>query len=594
MKIIFLSNLDPFNNNVWSGTLKNIQQKLSESNELIWVGGRILEQAKAFSIYNRLKNKNLEFYAKIYAKILTERIERIDADLIFFGDINFTPYLHTLKPIIHLSDTTYHLQSKFIKENNFQRNQTAEYLEQKALNLYDNLIFSSNWAAQDVINYYAISHSKIHVIEFGANIPNPTKYQIEIDTNVCNLVFIGRNWTKKGGTKTLEAYKKLKNENFLCTLTIIGSTPPEMQEKDNDLTIIPFLDKAKPEDLERLCKILYHSHFLILPTEFDAFGIVFCEASAYGVPSIASDVGGVSQPIREGKNGFLLSSESTAEDYAEKIKSVFNDKESYIKLRASSRHEYETRLNWDVWGEKVNKILEETVENYKKKEKDNSEEENDVFYLPVYVINLKDRMERRKHIEEQFYGKSEFELTWVDAVEHPIGAVGLWKSIVKAVQIAEANEDDIMIICEDDHTFTHAYTKEYFLVNIIQAHEQGSELLSGGIGGFGAAVPTAANRYWVDWFWCTQFIVIFKPLFQKILDYDFKDTDTADGVLSVIAKDKMTMYPFISIQKDFGYSDVTRANNEISGMITNHFRQTDYRLSIVHNVAHKFSKDVNK
>jgi len=133
------------------------------------------------------------------------------------------------------------------------------------------------------------------------------------------------------------------------------------------------------------------------------------------------------------------------------------------------------------------------------------------FYLPVYVINLKNRVERCNHIEEQFHEKPEFELTWIDAVEHSIGAVGLWQS--------------------DDHTFTPAYTKEYFLVNIIQANEQGSELLSGGIGGFGSAVPVSANRYWVDWFWSTQFIVVFKTLFQKILDYDFKDTDTADGVL---------------------------------------------------------------
>ncbi|MDD2243283.1 MAG: glycosyltransferase family 4 protein, partial [Dysgonamonadaceae bacterium] len=123
----------------------------------------------------------------------------------------------------------------------------------------------------------------------------------------------------------------------------------------------------KSEDLNRLCEILYHSHFLILPTEFDAFGIVFCEASAYGVPSVATNVGGVSQPVREGKNGFLLPPTATGEDYAEKIKAVFSDKESYIKLRASSRNEYETRLNWDVWSEEVNKILEKTVVNYKRK-----------------------------------------------------------------------------------------------------------------------------------------------------------------------------------------------------------------------------------
>lgn len=185
---------------------------------------------------------------------------------------------------------------------------------------------------------------------------------------------------------------------------------------------------------------------------------------------------------------------------------------------------------------------------------------NSDFYLPVYVINLKERTERRQHIEEQFQGRVEFALHWIEAIEHSIGAVGLWQSMLKAVQTAIDKRDDIMIICEDDHIFTPAYNKDYLFANIIGANAQGSELLSGGVGGFGTAVPVDTNRYWMDWFWSTQFIIIFKPLFQKILDYDFKDTDTADGVLSVLAKDKMTIYPFISVQKDFGYSDVTVYN----------------------------------
>lgn len=126
------------------------------------------------------------------------------------------------------------------------------------------------------------------------------------------------------------------------------------------------------------------------------------------------------------------------------------------------------------------------------------------FYLPVYVINLKDRTERKQHIMEQFQGKPEFKLMWI------------------------------------------------------------------------------------DWFWCTQFIVVFKSLFRKILDYNFKDNDTADGVLSVLVKDKMTVYPFISIQKNFGYSDVTRSNNDISGLIDNLFQQSDHRLKMIHYVTHKF------
>ena len=160
------------------------------------------------------------------------------------------------------------------------------------------------------------------------------------------------------------------------------------------------MDKSKDEDLQKLGEILYNAHFLILPTTFDAYGIVFCEASAYGVPSIAANVGGVSQPVREGKNGYLLPPSASGKDYAEKIISIFSNQKQYIALRKSSRKEYEKRLNWDVWKRKVDAIFRKAI-TQKKSEIDSATD----FYLPVYAINMKSRPDRRKHLEKQFRGK---------------------------------------------------------------------------------------------------------------------------------------------------------------------------------------------
>lgn len=216
-------------------------------------------------------------------------------------------------------------------------------------------------------------------------------------------------------------------------------------------------------------------------------------------------------------------------------------------------------------------------------------DDKDGFYVPTYVINLKDRMDRRNHIQEQFQDKPEFELNFVDAEVHSIGAVGLWKSIVKVINIALKNDDDVIIICEDDHTFTPAYRKGYLFANIFEASRKGAELLSGGIGGFGVAVPVALNLYWMDWYWSNQFLVIFRPLFERILEYSFKDTDMADCVLSVLSDKKMTVYPFISIQKDFGYSDVTLLNDRVPGKIASYFVNSDNRLSLIHKVNHYYN-----
>ena len=162
------------------------------------------------------------------------------------------------------------------------------------------------------------------------------------------------------------------------------------------------------------------------------------------------------------------------------------------------------------------------------------------------------------------------------------------QSILKIIKQVKNGDDDVIIICEDDHMFTEHYDKSRFIQNLIEASDQGVELLSGGIGGFGNAIPVTQNRYWIDWLWCTQFIVLYRPIFRKILEYEFDDTDTADGVLSELTSHKMVLYPFISIQHDFGYSDVTRSNNEINEMITTHFRNANEKMNIYYNAFTRY------
>ena len=210
--------------------------------------------------------------------------------------------------------------------------------------------------------------------------------------------------------------------------------------------------------------------------------------------------------------------------------------------------------------------------------------------IPTYIINLKKRTDRLAYVLQQFDGKKEFDIHIVEAYTHTIGAVGLWKSIVHIINEAKKSDDDVIIICEDDHTFTEYYNRDLFIQHIIEAAGQGVEILSGGIGGFGNAVPITQNRFWIDSFWCTQFIILYRPVFDKILSFNFSDTDTADGVLSELTSHKMVIYPFISVQHDFGYSDVTHGNNEVKGKIEKHFEDSNKKMEIYYKAYESFLK----
>ena len=358
MKIAFLTRYDPKDMNCWSGTMYHIYHKLKERHQVEFIGADLMRQLSSYKIGNfPSKTYNpTEHYIAPLGRLLSERMNVNDYDLIILAELLF--FLSDLQmPFIHFSDMTFEQFMIHHKKPDKRYIKLGIDLERLSLLNACKIIYSSEWAKQKAVTFHHIEPSKIEVVEFGANIPTPTEYAVDIDTDICRLVFIGTDWERKGGDKVLQAYRQLKREGFPCTLTVIGSALAGTSDVDEGLTVIPFLDKSKPADLERLCRILSESHFLVLPTRFDAFGIVFCEASAYGVPSITADVGGVSQAVREGRNGFLLPADATASDYAAKIKTVFSDRESYQKLRKSSRHEFETRLNWDVWGEKVNRIF---------------------------------------------------------------------------------------------------------------------------------------------------------------------------------------------------------------------------------------------
>ena len=363
MKIALLTRMNPNDINDWSGTVYHIYHTLKKRNNVEIIGSEILRQLSFFSKENHsvITYPDCKYFEKLN-RLLSDRINRLDVDVVFFGDILLVP-LSCNPPIVALSDLTFEQHKEYFKAPCDEVIESCLRFEKLFMDKTCRIVFSSEWIKGKAIDYYQIDPKKIEVVEFGANIPTPKDYTIEISMDICRLVFIGKVWEKKGGDKVLQVYKQLKAEGFPCTLTIIGSTPKEALDEDDDLIVIPSIDKSKKDQLDELCGILSESHFLVLPTVFDAFGIVFCEASAYGVPSIATNVGGVGQVINEGKNGFLMSPDATGTDYAEKIKTVFSDMESYYSLRRSSRKEFETRLNWDVWGERVNRILEDVVNN---------------------------------------------------------------------------------------------------------------------------------------------------------------------------------------------------------------------------------------
>lgn len=528
MKIAFISTIDPENIGSWSGTLHYIFNSLKKRNEVKWFGGEFVE--KAIKLHMIKYGIDIPFHPACYSDFLGYCLlncqDLQSYDLLLVRDCYFFANINMPNPTVFIGDATYKqvdfLYTPFFLEFSWSIN-TSEAL---GLRKMDRIILSSNWAKNGTAELYNISPEKIDVIEFGANIDvipsaDITNQRISINT-ICNLVFIGKSAQGKGLKKAYEAYRILAEKGLKCTLSIIGCSDDYIDLNDPNVKIF-FLDKKKADDRLMFHEILLKSHIHILPTQFDCFGIAFCETSAYGIPSITADVGGVSQVVKFGKNGFVLDHNASALDYANKIQEICSDETLYLKLSRSSIKEFNERLNWTTFSEKSQTIFEQVLINHK----------NQIYNysIPTYICGL------NRDNCDQFAGKNEFALFYKDIYN--------WDTVVEIIAQAISNDDDVIIICKPEHTFTINYSKEYFIKTMISAATKGAHILLSNVNCEAELWNIGENQNFVINYTNSNFIILYRPVFASILKYK-NDHESIERSLKNITENIFVFSPSIS------------------------------------------------
>ena len=209
--------------------------------------------------------------------------------------------------------------------------------------------------------------------------------------------------------------------------------------------------------------------------------------------------------------------------------------------------------------------------------------------VPTYLINLKARTDRKNHSINEFCERPEFDFHLIEAYEHKIGAMGLLKTIKSIIEIAIRNGHDYILICQDDHIFTEHYSRDHLFNCIKEARNKDASILAGGVSWYQDAMPISDHLFWTSKFTGAQFLVIYDTIFQKILDVSDLKINACDLKLSSLTDKIFFIYPFISIQKEFGYSDITEANSG-KGVVDSLFLSCSKNLKILKEVSHFYEK----
>jgi glycosyltransferase involved in cell wall biosynthesis len=372
-RVALLSSEDPFDKKVWSGTLHSIYRNLSARHKV-----EVVRVQKPFwlLLYLKLKNqvrlllsgKRISYrhslhlsgyYGKKFGRALRDK--KIDFIVAPAASAEIA-FLRTEIPIIYVTDGTfasclnYHrslsnLTEKSIREGN--------EVERRAFFNSRLVVVSSRWTADSFEGHYGADQAKLRVLPFGANLDKvPSDIGSIKAPSVWRILFPAVNWKNKGGDIAYRAFSILSGKGLKVKLTVLGTEPPPGIQHP-DLEIVPFIDKNDPGSSARFFSLYSEHHFVILPTRFDCTPIVICEASAFAVPSIVADTGGVRGHLEDGVNGHLIRYDDQGEGYAAVIERLMENEDEYARLRTTSRKLYEERLNWDHWSSAIATAMEQ-------------------------------------------------------------------------------------------------------------------------------------------------------------------------------------------------------------------------------------------
>lgn len=203
-----------------------------------------------------------------------------------------------------------------------------KYLEDKYKNLEKNIMVSRLGTIGQGIRGVNLNRKPLKIVSCSWLLP--IKRVDKIINSLSKIKNIEIEWTHLGGGILFDEVKEKSEKNLTDNISfnILGAlTNQEIQDfyKKNDY------------------------HVFLNVSETEGVPVSIMEAISYGMPVIATNVGGVKEIVKDGFNGFLLDKNFKDEGLIKNIRNIYEmPEEEYLKLRENSRKMWEQYFNAEI------------------------------------------------------------------------------------------------------------------------------------------------------------------------------------------------------------------------------------------------------
>ena len=178
------------------------------------------------------------------------------------------------------------------------------------------------------------------------------------------LLFVGRWASNKGLLDLVDAFAAVRREAPEAHLVLVGEDGgmrAAVEARSRSAGLAAYVHAVGHLDDERWITAAYReARLTVLPSEYEAFGLVLLESLAQGTPVVASRVGGIPEVVEDGRAGLLVRPKAPA-DLASAILTLWHDRPLARRLGDYGRSEVVPRFTWEALADRLDRLYRRLV-----------------------------------------------------------------------------------------------------------------------------------------------------------------------------------------------------------------------------------------
>ncbi len=178
------------------------------------------------------------------------------------------------------------------------------------------------------------------------------------------LLFVGRRASNKGLLDLVDAFARLGRSHPEARLVIVGEDGGMGTRVAARIEELGLGSRARQvghvADEALLASAYREARAVVLPSEYEAFGLVLLEAMAQGTPVVASRVGGIPEIVDDGRTGLLVPPHEPSA-LAEALGRLWSDPELRRRLGDAGRTDVVPRYRWEAVAASLDRVYREVL-----------------------------------------------------------------------------------------------------------------------------------------------------------------------------------------------------------------------------------------